>query len=242
MRRFTLALATFCGLGVTSQVLAQATAPTPVQAPFNQSIVAYPSGGGGMGMGMGGFGFGYPFWPGGESYGDQVSRVVRAYGENALLNSQAAVNLQAARSQDITNDLNSANTFYEMRRIHNQYKDEERQRQFVGPQKVAEFNQRMLPRRLTPSQLDHITGEINWPEVLKRPPYNEPRVKLDDLFRSRASHAGGIGSERYSQIRDFTNQMLETLRQSIREVPTSEYVYCRNFLTSLAYEASFASQ
>lgn len=192
---------------------------------------------GGIG-GWGGYGLGW----GTNSYGDQLGNVIRSEGQADLDRSQAAINRESARSQEIQNRLDHTQTFFAMRRINQQYADEQYARTRVNPDDMARMARKMEPRRLTPSQLDPVTGAIHWPGHLLDAQYNSERGALDQLFVHRSDNSGGIGSDRFAQIQRLTNQMLEKLRAHIQDLDTADYLYNRSFLTSLAWEARFPPQ
>ena len=73
------------------------------------------------------------------------------------------------------------------------------------------------------------------------PDFKADRDRIQDLFTTRAKSHGAIGVDMYAQIRAATDQALDHLKQYIREVPTRDYNQSRNFLDSVAYEASFAA-
>lgn len=181
-------------------------------------------------------------WAGTVSRGTDLSDVITARGTDAVLNSQAAQGFEKARKEKIENNLESAQTFYEMRRIHQKYVDELDKRQHAPVADQVRIGKKMLPRRLTSSQLDPITGKIYWPDLLSGPEFAAPRQQLDQLFEHRSSMAGGIGSGRYEMIQKAVNQMTDQLRTHIDQLHTSNYLYCLEFLRSLAYEAGYLPQ
>ncbi len=86
--------------------------------------------------------------------------------------------------------------------------------------------------------LDPVTGRIAWPSGLTDDLYKDDREHLDELFADRALAHGAIGVEAHGEIRDNVNNMLGVLKQHIRDYGTNQYLDSKNFLESLAYEAS----
>jgi hypothetical protein len=92
------------------------------------------------------------------------------------------------------------------------------------------------PARLSPRELDHLTGEVAWPLLLEEAHYDRYREALEALFAARAAD-GQIGPDAYREIDRLAGKMLELLKGCIHEVPPEEYMIARRFLESLAYEA-----
>ena len=91
------------------------------------------------------------------------------------------------------------------------------------------------PRRLSPSELDPITGQLAWPMLLQNNDFAIYRMELDQVFADRAAR-GVIASEQYLRANRLANSMLAALRQQIYEVPAGEYMVARRFLESVAFE------
>ena len=64
-------------------------------------------------------------------------------------------------------------------------------------------------------------------------------TKLWDGWLTKAG--GAIGLDGFTQIRKSTDDALAKLRSQIRQIDSRNYMEARNFLTSLAHEANFAS-
>jgi hypothetical protein len=165
-----------------------------------------------------------------------VADVTRSQGMANLFNSQAAINMTEAQRNDMENRQQWTNTYFQMRQANTQYRAQER-----GPQTTMEqavrYAQAGKPQPLSPSDLDTVDGEINWPVFLKTPAYAEERAKLDALYGKRAE-LGGITADDYAQINRATQAMLDALKSQVREIPPSEYVATKKFVESLAYEAN----
>ena len=92
---------------------------------------------------------------------------------------------------------------------------------------------------MTSSQLDPVTGEVNWPALLNDPRYAKLRDAVDRLFSQRQATSGGVSDYR------ATVNAIETLRaaliKNIDEYSPGAYIEARNFLDSLQYEARFTT-
>jgi hypothetical protein len=190
---------------------------------------------------------GYPSYTGYYGGGSTVAgsamsgaaNVIQAQGQANLSNSEAAINLEQARSQNIANNLQYTQTYYEQKAVHDQYM----QAQYAKDKRSAEDYKRYAhaaaPKRMTYSQLDPVTGQLAWPEVLTTDDYAASRKELDKLFTERAKASGAIGYQNVTQIRKTTDAMETKLKASIADLPTGDYIEASNFLKSLANEARY---
>jgi hypothetical protein len=171
----------------------------------------------------------------GESWAKGMSDVISAHGNANLANSEAAINAESARTQNIQNAKLSTDTYFQMRKDNKAFREWER-----GPkptmEDLARYAQMGRPKRLTPGEFDYVTGRINWPKLLQQSSFEEERVNLDALFAKRAE-AGGISFEEQMGIRDTTNAMLAKLVSQIQELPANYYMAAKKFVESLAYES-----
>ncbi len=97
------------------------------------------------------------------------------------------------------------------------------------------------PPRLSPSELDSLTGRINWPILLQHEMFQAPRAGLEELFDRWAvsrnlGAADRFGAQEYLAILQLTGEMIEQLRQQIQLLPPQDYLNAKRFLESLAFE------
>jgi len=131
----------------------------------------------------------------GESYANGASNVIQAQGQRNLSNSQAAINLTDARSNQIDNQVKSVNAFWEKKDIY----DARVQQELAAIDKKRDFylaNHGL--KTLTPEEFDRTTGTVFWPKVLDQKQYDEYRLTLDKLFKQRA-YAGALTGDEYMQ-------------------------------------------
>ena len=170
----------------------------------------------------------------GESWAKGMSDVISAQGNANLANSEAAINAESARTQNIKNAQLSTNTYFQMRKDNKAFREWER-----GPkptmEDLARYAQMGRPKRLSPSEFDYVTGKITWPKLLQQSSFEEERANLDGLFVKRAQ-VGGISFEEQMDIREGTNAMLTKLASQVRDLPANYYMAAKNFVQSLAYE------
>ena len=171
----------------------------------------------------------------GEGYMRGFGNVIRSRGQANLMNSAAAVNMTEASKNAMDNRMKWTNTYFEMRQANKASRDAER-----GPSPTKEdwirYAQMGAPARLSPSELDHISGKITWPALLQEERFASARAALDKLYAERAQ-TGAIGHEDYVSVKQTTDAMLDQLKKEIRQIPPSVYTSTKKFVQSLAYEA-----
>jgi hypothetical protein len=186
------------------------------------------------GGGWGGYGGGGTTPAGSAMSG--MSQVISAAGEYNLATSAAAINMTQAESNAMQNQVQGVNTFWEMRNIGKAQRAAER-----GPNLTAEQIARMArdgaPRTLTPSQMDPVSGRLDWPGPLQQPGFEAERNTLDELFAKRANY-GGLTYADQSKIRETIDNMFDELKAQVRDIPPQDYVAARSFLRSLTYTGS----
>ena len=186
----------------------------------------------------GGFGFnrgGYASTAGqAADYG--MSEMMRAQGYQNFKNSEAAKNWEDAKTQEIQNRLRWTETYFEMRKVNREAKAAEQ-----GPPVTQEQAIRMAkmgaPPRLGSTQLDPVTGHIEYPPVLMDDLYTDYRKRLDQLFADRAASGGSIQFGEVREIQSTVTKFIDVLKQNVKSYPAGEYGRARTFLDSLAREA-----
>jgi hypothetical protein len=170
----------------------------------------------------------------GESYARGYSDVVRSQGMANLANSEAAINMTEAARRDMENRDQWTDTYFQMRQKNRDYRAAER-----GPRPSREDFVRIAaagrPERLSPSQLDSVTGAIKWPRALTRPEFADSKAQLEALFAKRAAYGQSTWDD-YGQIDATIKAMSDELRKAVREIPPGDYTAARRFLDSLAHE------
>jgi hypothetical protein len=131
----------------------------------------------------------------GEGYARGVSGVIQAQGERNLSNSQAAINMTDARSNQIDNQLKSVNAFWEKQDIYSQHVQQEMAQ---VEQKRGLYLSKHGLGTLTPEEFDRTTGTLTWPKVLEQKQYDQYRSVLDGLMKKRA-YQGCLTGDEYMQ-------------------------------------------
>ena len=188
--------------------------------------------GGGMGYNRGGYAS-----TAGQAAAYGMSEMARARGAENLQNSEAAKNWQEAKTADIQNRLSWTETYFDMRKENRDRRSEE-----AGPRVTQEQAIRMArmaaPPRLGSTQLDPVTGHIEYPLILTDDSYAAYRNRLDSLFAHRAETGGSIQFSDYQAIQQAVSKFVDALKQRVKDYPAGDYGKARTFLDSLAHEAT----
>jgi hypothetical protein len=190
----------------------------------------------------GGFGYrrgGYASTAGqAAAYG--MSEMMRAQGYENLKNSEAAKNWEEVKTLEIQNKMRWTETYFEMRKTNREARAAE-----AGPAITHDQAIRMAkmgaPPRLVSTQLDPITGHIEYPMVLQDDIFTPYREELDKLFAKRASSGGSISFDEFQEIQSTVVNFTEALKEHVNKYPAGEYGRARTFLDSLRHEASMPS-
>ncbi len=187
--------------------------------------------------------YGMPYYGGShastaaEGFGNGMAAMVQSAGSFNLNTSQAAINAQTARSQALDNDLKGTQTYFEMRNINTAQRKSEQGRTMTS-EEAWRYASMAVPKRLTATQLDPVTGRIYWPILLLQDPrYDKYRKELEQLFVLRETSHGGIGYETYMQIQKSIDAFQTVLQKNIAEYPSGDWIRAKNFIDSLGYEA-----
>lgn len=197
--------------------------------------LAYAKWGGGWGGGYGGFGGG---WASTAQQGADMglASVVRAQGYANLKNSEAAKNWEEAKTMEMQNRLRWTETYFEMRKVNREKRADEAGPPITHEQAIS-LAKMKAPPRLQSTQLDPVTGHIEYPLVLTQDIYKQYRDRLDSLFANRAASGGSIRYEDFQAIQTTVSQFIETLQKHVNEYAAGDYGRARTFLDSLANEA-----
>lgn len=175
-----------------------------------------------------------------EGYSRGMADVIRSAGAANLMNSQAAINYEAARKANIENRMQWTNAYFEMKKVNQEYRQAQR-RPVPTQEQLIRLSKQQMPNRLAPNQLDPVTGELEWPVLLKAEPFAEHRAELEKIFAERAKN-GYLTPEQYLRVRELTSSMTTELQSLVRQnpsrYPTSASIDARKFVESLALEAN----
>jgi hypothetical protein len=169
------------------------------------------------------------------------SAVIQAMGNYAMSVSQAYLVLEQTRSLNRENDLRQTQALLSQRAMWREGKAAERA--FHDAQleagRVKLMNRRLTVHRaayqLLPSELNMVTGEINWPVALQAKKYAAARARIEELVRRHVSYADSEASV-VAEIVRGTDAMKRALQREINAVPRADYIAAQKFLRGLKLE------
>jgi len=185
-------------------------------------------------------GYGYGGYGGSTLYGDYVrglSDLYRARGAYLQSYTKAMINYQEARKKYIENQEKLTELYWINRREQSARRKAKKDERARRRRELAARRSKVVripPRRVTPSELDPVSGKIFWPSELKKDSFTEYRQKLEELFvlRAHTRTMPGLPAEIYHTARD----MKDKLKLQIQKIPVQRYLVARKFLDLLALE------
>jgi hypothetical protein len=170
-----------------------------------------------------------------EGYARGMADVVRSAGAANVMNSEAAVNYETARRQNIENRVAGTQAYFEMRRINREARAAER-----GPRPTQEdlirYSNARKPKRLSQSEVDPLTGGIAWPGLLRSDTFKDEREGLDKIYAARAKQ-GYLNADQIMAVDQLMKSMQNRLKANLDKYPPQLYTQAKSFMTSLAYES-----
>jgi hypothetical protein len=186
--------------------------------------------------GYGGYGGSYGGGTAAGSAMQGMASVISAQGNYNLATSAAAVNMTQAQRNEIQNRQLWTNTYFEMRAANRAATSAER-----GPPPSQEQIARMaaagVPKPLGSHEVDPVSGQVYWPEILQDNSFAQQRAQVEQLLAKRAQY-GRLGASDTNQLGGAIEGLSSTLKQQVRSVPPQQYVAANSFLKSLMYSAT----
>jgi hypothetical protein len=210
---------------------------SPSQGIWPQSQASFPQ------TNVGGWGGG---WGGGmhASTAEQgammgMADMMQAAGSRNLMNSQALGFVEDARRKNIDNRMYGTEAYFQMKKTNREARAAAAPPQATQADLVRYAKQR-APSRLSPSELDPLTGVITWPLILREDTYTESRDALEQLYQQRASMGALTGTQR-GEVQQAISTLQADLKQNLRNYVPQDYVQAKSFLDRLNFELFAAS-
>jgi hypothetical protein len=162
-----------------------------------------------------------------------MSQVISAAGQYNLATSAAAVNMTQAQSNEMRNQVQGAQTFWQMRDMGRAERAKERGPRLT-PEQLARIAHDGAPRPLNASQIDPVSGELRWPAALQDANFQDQRSVVDE-YTAKWVKYGALDYADQTQVRQTIDGMFDSLKSQISSIPPQDYVACRTFLQSLLY-------
>ncbi len=221
-RTTTIASLLFLGVLSAGLALAQSTDST-FTYPCGQGYLVYPRV--------------YPYWGAGTVAGDYargLAALTHAQGVYNRLSAEARLLHADAYARELQNHQASIQSYFEMRKLNQETRAAQRGPRLTTEQ-LSALAERRRPAQLDPAQLDPATGAIAWPIVLQGADLANLRSVVDAAFSRRASQ-GSLSTADVERVQQATEALQAALKQRIRQLPATEYIAAKQFLSSLAFE------
>lgn len=202
------------------------------EAPY-EPAVAPPSMGGYGGGGYGGYYGGGVGSTAAGSAATGLANVISSRGSANLNNSAAAINMTQAQRNEIENQQLYTETYFQKRATNKAAREAE-----DGPpptaDQLARIAQMGVPKPLSPSEFNNVSGQIAWPQVLQTDTFALERQQLEGMIGSY-SQMGTLNYADQVKVRKLINDMSAKLKAQVRDLPPPDYMACKSFLNSLIY-------
>lgn len=185
-------------------------------------------------------------WPGfygggyastaGQGFAMGMADCVRATGMATLMGSMAASNVADAQSKFIDNQVKATQGFIERQRMGQSYQASLRKPPPTAEQ-LYRLAQEGLPKSLSASQLDPVTGDINWPVVLRDEQFDSYRESAQKFFHEAVANPHSFSYASYHQLQQAGSDCLAMLKSRIKEFRPNDYIEAKKFVDSLTYAA-----
>ena len=162
-----------------------------------------------------------------------MASVISAKGDYNLATSAAAVNLTQADKQYIENRQQATETYFAMRETNRAAREANRSARLSTEQLVRIASQ-AAPKQLTASEIDPVSGKVQWPDLLQGDQFVQERSSLDKLALKHAQY-GTLPVTDLEAAGHLIEAMSAKLRQVVTTAPAQKYVDAKNFLKSLMY-------
>ncbi|OYV80961.1 MAG: hypothetical protein B7Z73_18655 [Planctomycetia bacterium 21-64-5] len=159
-----------------------------------------------------------------------------AAGKAAESTAQAASTFEDARSKYMDNQIKYTQVYTERQRFL-QSQREAKRRPPPSAEQLYRISQQRLPKTLSPSQLDPVTGAISWPVVLRDESFDSYREAAQKFFHDTVANPQTFSYDSYSQVQEASGECLALLKSRIKDYRPNDYIQAKNFVESLTYAA-----
>lgn len=164
------------------------------------------------------------------------AEVIRSLGEFNRNTSEALINIEEARQKAIENHRLSVETRYELKRQWRERQNARLSRR-SRPQPRGEGSRRNTKNRLDDDEFNRLTGEIEWPEVLLDPQFEDYRIAFEQIFANPTTKESGAGTNLHRDVNELASYMREQLRFQVANMSAADYIAAKTFIDRLLNEA-----
>lgn len=191
-----------------------------------------------------GFGYGhYHASTAAEGFLRGKAAVIEAVGNFEVLDAQARILNEQARTLDRENDLNQTKALQAQKKLWSDARVQERKdreargadgRKLLAERRATSYRQAY---ELSANELDLITGKISWSGVLLESRFDKSRARIEELFRQHVGY-GVPRADVARQIERAIDQWSRTLRNEVDSMSKDEFLAAQKFLMGLKYGAA----
>lgn len=174
-----------------------------------------------------------------EGYGRGIADIIRSQGIYNQQTAEALVTGEEARRKYIQNYREGVETYLQTRELSRQYRSAEHAARRESVRRRLANRKPYQPDRLSPGELNRSTGEIRWPMVLRKSVYADQRASVERTFDQWAARGDDFDVNGYETVLASGEAMLSTLKERIRDIPSSDYLAAKRFIQGLLNEAEF---
>ncbi len=190
---------------------------------------------------------GYGGWWGGFNYSGNIgvtpaesqargsAEAVRAQGQAYEHVTTGMVDYEKARSAYIANQKQWHETALQRQEMGLAQREKYYANERAKRERRESMNSNSTAPRLSESQYDRSTGQLEWPDLLQEMKYDSDRKAIGDLLmvRAQAGSSAPLNDQLFTSARALQNK----LKAQIRDVSPQRYLEARKFLDLLASEA-----
>jgi hypothetical protein len=156
--------------------------------------------------------------------------LLRGIGDMNYSNSLASINTEVARGLAIQNAKQGVQTWFDIRAINRESRAAT-QKPHISAADAARLARQKAPRGLTAMEFDTTTGKLIWPVALQTEDYDAERATIDSLVNTHGVEV--------REVKILAGKLDSKLKGQIRELPTSEYIAAKRFLSGLQADAAY---
>jgi hypothetical protein len=162
-----------------------------------------------------------------------MASVISAKGDYNLATSAAAVNLTQADKQYIQNRQDATQTYFAMRETNRAAREANRS-QRLSTEQLVRIASQAAPKQLTGTEINPVSGKVQWPDLLQGEQFSEERASLDKLALKHAQY-GSLPVSDLEAAGHLIEAMSAKLGRVVSMVPAQKYVDSKNFLKTLMH-------
>ena len=137
--------------------------------------------------------------------------------------------------RNIDNHLNYTKTYFEMKRYNKEYREANRAPRPTSEQ-LFRLAKEAAPKQLDASELDPVTGKIDWPLILQDESFDSYRGSIDDLYAQRAESHGKLTFDQIKEAESNLKDMQVVLKRQIEDMPPQTFTKANAFLKRMVHQ------